>query len=99
MPIVQKSFAMTTEKGTTIYRAGQSVSEDIAKNYPRFMQGHEEAEAGHNPELPVKLSRKKIASMSEEDLLQWLRQYHPGAVPAEEADKAALTEIVKNVMS
>jgi hypothetical protein len=80
--------------GTAIYREGMSVSEDIAKAYPQFIEGHKEAKVKHDPSLSPKLTGKEIAGMSEAKLRQWIAQFFPAAMPARDADKASLVELV-----
>ena len=95
MQIVARQFTISGEGGTAIYPEGHTVSEDIAKRFPQFMEGYVAPKTvPHNPNLPQKLSKTAAAKLSEEELMQWIRQYHPGSVPSGKPEKAELAALV-----
>jgi len=91
-----RNFAMVSGNGATVYLEGQTVPEAIAKMFPMHIVELAKAEkpVAHNPNLKEKPSRKEIAKMTENELKQWLAQFHPGSAPAGDMDKAGLVEIV-----
>jgi hypothetical protein len=96
MPLVAKTFSVTGQNGTNIYRAGQKVDEDTARRFPRYMEGFRAVKVKHDPALPLKPSKKQIAAMGQEKALQWLRQYHPGRAPAG-GNKETLQELILSI--
>ncbi len=92
----KRNFAMVTGNGATVYLEGQTVPDAIAKLYPEHMVGlaKEEKPVAHNPYLKEKPTKKEIAKMSEDELKQWIAQFHPGSAPAGAVDKAELAAIV-----
>ena len=95
MPIVGKTFTITTSQGTAMYGEGLEVPADLAKRFPQYMAGFSQArETPHNPNLPLKLSKTAAQKLSEAELMQWIGQYHPGKVPAGQPAKAELLELV-----
>jgi hypothetical protein len=91
-----RNFAIVSGNGAMVYLEGQTVPEAIAKQYPMHIVGlaKEEKPVAHNPNLKAKPSRKEIAKMSEDDLKQWITQFHPGSAPVGDVNKAGLVEIV-----
>ena len=95
MAIARVPFVITGEHGSTMYLEGQEVPDAIAKQYPHFVTGYEPPkQAPHNPNLPLRLSKAAANKLSEDELVQWLQQYHPAQVPSGEAKKPELVEIV-----
>jgi len=94
--VALRNFAMVSGNGATVYLEGQTVPEAIAKMYPMHIVGLAKAEKPvvHNPDLKAKPTKKEVVKMSEDDLKQWIRQFHPGAMPAGDMDKTGLVEVV-----
>lgn len=93
--VCKKPFTISSANGTMMFTEGQTVSAEIAKMYPQFMEGYIEPKPlAHDPTLPIKLTKVQADKMSEERLNAWIRQYHGGNVPQEKMDKAALVELV-----
>lgn len=98
MATAKKSFTLTSDSGTTMFVEGQHVPDDIARRYPHFMVGHQEARrCAHNPNLPQKLGEAVAGKLSEDELAQWIRQYHPARMPAGKLDKADLVGLVMQI--
>ena len=91
-----RNFAMVSGNGATVYLEGQTVPEAIATLCPMHIVELAKAEkpVAHNPNLKERPTKKEIAKMSEDDLKQWIVQFHPGSAPAGDIDKAGLVEIV-----
>ena len=96
MPIVKRTFSVTGNAGTVIYREGTAVPDELGKKYPHFMAGWKKEAVKHDPTLPARLTKKDIEKMDEATLLRWVSQFHPGSAP-EKADKAALVELVNEL--
>ena len=94
--IALRNFAMLNGNGASVYLEGQTVPDAIAKLYPEHIVGLAKAEkpVAHNPYLKEKPTKKEIAKMSEDELKQWIAQFHPGSAPAGAVDKAELAAIV-----
>lgn len=97
--IANKPFAIVSAGGSTMFVEGQEVPEAIAKAYPHNIVGLAEPvkPQEYNPNLKAKLSKKEIAKMDEATMRQWLKQFHPGSLPAEDVKKDELAEIIQNI--
>lgn len=96
----KKGFAITGAGGSVIFVEGQAVPEEIAKAYPQFIDGLAEVKKAvpHNPNLKAKPSKKEIAKMSEDDMRQWIQQFHPSSLPDGGAKKDELAEIIVSLI-
>lgn len=101
MSIAKKSFAVISTSGSMIFMEGQDVPEHIAKAYPEHIEGTAKTAEPvvHNPNLKAKLTRAEAGKLPEDDLLQWLRQFHPASVPADKLEKKDLVELVLSLNS
>jgi hypothetical protein len=95
MSIAKRTFSISNEHGTRMYREGEAVPEGIAKLFPQHIVGSQEAkQAQHNPNLPQKLSKAAAGKLSEDELMQWIRQFRPGNMPDPQPSKAELVDLV-----
>lgn len=83
MPIVKKTFVITSATGSTRFVEGMSVPQDIANMYPMFMEGYVSGkkEVAHDPTLAEKLTRAAAEKMTDARLEKWIMQYHPEMAP------------------
>ncbi len=98
--VAKRNFAMVTGNGATVYLEGQTVPDAIAKLYPEHIVGlaKEDKPLAPNPYLKEKPTKKEIAKMTEDELKQWLTQFHPGECPAGNVEKAELAAIVAGLV-
>ncbi|MDY0258641.1 MAG: hypothetical protein RBR41_03115 [Desulfovibrio sp.] len=91
-----KPFAVISASGSMLFMEGQEVPEHVAKQYPEHIEGTAAITAPtvHNPNLKAKMTKAEVGKMPEDDLMQWLRQFHPASVPAEAMEKKELVELV-----
>lgn len=95
MAICKKAFSITSSSGSIMYAEGQAVSAEIARMFPQFMDGYEEPKPiPHDPSLPMKLSKAQAEKMTLDKLEAWIKQYHPGSLPAQKVERAVLIELI-----
>lgn len=84
-----------------LFMEGQEVPEHIAEQYPEHIEGTATLAAPtvHNPNLKAKMTKAEVGKMSEDNLVQWLRQFHPASVPADAMEKKELVELVLSLNS
>lgn len=84
MPKAIRNFSITSASGSMIFLEGQEVPADVADLYPDHIEGTaiDQEPVVHNPNLKEKMTAAEAAALSQKDLLQWIRQFRPGSMPA-----------------
>ena len=80
-----------------IFLEGQEVPANVAEIYPDHIEGTaiEQERVVHNPNLKEKMSPAEAAGLSYEDLVQWIRQFRPGSMPAGKPKQEDLVILVQ----
>ena len=96
-----RPFAVISASSSMLFMEGQEVPEHIAEKYPEHIEGTAAVAAPtvHNPNLKAKMTKAEVGKMPEDDLVQWLRQFHPASVPADAMEKKELVELVLSLNS
>lgn len=97
MPKAIRNFSITSASGSMIFLEGQDVPGDIAKSYPEHIEGTAEVQDAyvHNPNLKEKMTAAEAAALSYKDLVQWIRQFRPGSMPAGKPKQEDLVILVQ----
>ena len=99
MPKAMRNFSITSASGSMIFLEGQDVPRDIAKSYPEHIEGTAEVQDAyvHNPNLKEKMTAAEAAALSYKDLVQWIRQFRSGSMPAGKPSKEDLVLLVQSL--
>lgn len=99
MPKAIRNFSITSASGSMIFLEGQEVPANIAELYPDHIEGTaiEQETVVHNPNLKEKMSAAEAAGLSYKDLVQWIRQFRPGSMPAGKPKQEDLVILVQSL--
>ena len=99
MPKAIRNFTITSASGSMIFLEGQEVPVDVAERYPDHIAGTavEPEKYVHNPNLKEKMTDAEAADLSYKDLLQWIRQFRPGSMPAGKPKQEDLVLLVQSL--
>lgn len=99
MPKAMRNFTITSTSGSMIFLEGQEVPADVAKLYPDHIEGTaiDQEKHVHNPNLKEKMSAAEAAALSYKELLQWIRQFRPGSMPAGKPKQEELVILVQSL--
>lgn len=99
MPKAMRNFTITSTSGSMIFLEGQEVPADVATLYPDHIEGTaiEQEKHVHNPNLKEKMSAAETAALSYKELLQWIRQFRPGSMPAGKPKQEDLVILVQSL--
>jgi len=99
MPKAIRNFSITSASGSMIFLEGQEVPANVAESYPDHIEGTaiEQEPVVHNPNLKEKMTAAEAAALSQKDLLQWIRQFRPGSMPAGKPKQEDLVILVQSL--
>jgi hypothetical protein len=99
MPKAIRNFSITSASGSMIFLEGQEVPANIAELYPDHIEGTaiDQEPVVHNPNLKEKMTAAEAAALSYKDLVQWIRQFRSGSMPAGKPSKEDLVILVQSL--
>lgn len=99
--IARVAFTISSAGGTLMYAEGAVVPAEIAAKFPKYLVGYvpkaSEIPVAHDPSLHEKLTPALLESYSDDRIIAWFKQFHPGKEPKSKMERDALIQLVKEV--